>query len=237
MLLLCASQCDVSFWTLCIVVNGFLFRISLVLRFENLVNGNSNFGGELKKWKSCHFSGWKFDADNSNFFPQTVMNIDTRDIRLLVESCRRNNMAAQQACDFVNKAWGKDTVALSTVYKLYREVTSGHRQSFDDASRSGRPSITATDQNAQKTSFKNIHMPHCLSWRRWVEFRRRLRTGFSRNSCSSSGWLRAGFRIPFPSGIKKKEFNVRRPSRGFWEEPELTTALSSPTKSLCSSDL
>jgi len=67
------------------------------------------------------------------------MNPSAHDIRFLVETCRRNDMAAAEAHHFISKAWGPTATTLQTVHRLYREFASGSRDSFEDKDRSGRP--------------------------------------------------------------------------------------------------
>lgn len=80
------------------------------------------------------------------------MDVQPRDIRLLVESCRRNNMTVQEAHRFITVAWGQESISESRVYHLYQEFASGQRQSFDDMPRSGRPCSSATPDRAEEIS-------------------------------------------------------------------------------------
>jgi hypothetical protein len=69
----------------------------------------------------------------------TIMEATKENIRFLVESCRRNDMTAVAAHQFICRAWGDDSVSLSTVYRLFGEFASGSRSSVEDATRCGRP--------------------------------------------------------------------------------------------------
>ena len=77
------------------------------------------------------------------------MEVSREQVRLLVESCRRNKMSAQDAHSFITTAWGVKATSLKTVYRLYKEFSEG-RVSFEDKERLGRPSSTASAENVEK---------------------------------------------------------------------------------------
>jgi transposase len=75
------------------------------------------------------------------------MDITQENIRVLVETCRRNAYSPGEAFTFITKAWGQDAIAMSTIYKLYKEYEEDTRTSFADAARSGRPCSSRTVDN------------------------------------------------------------------------------------------
>ena len=80
------------------------------------------------------------------------MEINAHYVRLLIESCRRNEFTAAEALGFIRKAWGEDVVSQSTVYRLYSQFGGGIRVSLESADRSGRPRSSRTDENVEAVS-------------------------------------------------------------------------------------
>lgn len=72
------------------------------------------------------------------------MNLSRENVRLLVETCRRNAYSPGDTFTFITKAWGENAVAMSTIYKLYKEYKAETRTSFSDSVRSGRPCSSHT---------------------------------------------------------------------------------------------
>lgn len=74
-----------------------------------------------------------------------------RDVRLMVEACRLNCMAASDTVKFVANAVGPErSLSLRSVQSMYKsagELDGKARQSFDDAKRSGRPTKLLTPEN------------------------------------------------------------------------------------------
>jgi hypothetical protein len=77
------------------------------------------------------------------------MDITRRDIKVLVETCRRNGMTAVDTHAFITKAWGQSATSLSNVYHLFREFKDG-AGTFDDNQRAGRPCSSSTTENVDK---------------------------------------------------------------------------------------
>lgn len=78
-----------------------------------------------------------------------ITEIKASDVRLLVESCRRNSMNAVDTHKFVTTAWGNECISLRSVYRLMSELESGKRDSFEDSGRAGRPKSVATADNIE----------------------------------------------------------------------------------------
>ena len=75
------------------------------------------------------------------------MECNSEKIRFLVESCRRNGMTAADTLQFIHTAWGESSVSRSIVFRLFSEFSSGKRDSFEVADRSGRPKTGRTTEN------------------------------------------------------------------------------------------
>ena len=86
--------------------------------------------------------------------------ISSAEMRLLVESCRRNNMDAKDTHKFITTAWGNNSITLRSVYRLMEEFSSGKRNSFEDAERSGRPKSATTEGNAKIILNLILEFPH-----------------------------------------------------------------------------
>ncbi|XP_065652795.1 histone-lysine N-methyltransferase SETMAR-like [Hydra vulgaris] len=59
------------------------------------------------------------------------MQIDKVGIRLLIETCRRNQKSPPDAHKFITSAWGEDATSIQTVYKYYQRLIGDLRISFD----------------------------------------------------------------------------------------------------------
>lgn len=75
------------------------------------------------------------------------IELTRREIRVLVETCRRNEMGASETHDFISTAWGEGAVSLQTVYRLFQEVRENKRQKMDDAPHPGRPLSVRQETN------------------------------------------------------------------------------------------
>ena len=79
------------------------------------------------------------------------MDVSREQVRLLVESCRRNKMTPQETHNFITTAWGDTATSLRSVYRLLKEFTEG-RTSLEEKERSGRPASSATVENVEKVN-------------------------------------------------------------------------------------
>jgi transposase len=75
------------------------------------------------------------------------MEINKENYRFFVETMRRNGVAAQQIHQLLCTAWEDQAPSLPTVYRLLDEFASGSRTSFEEKSRSGRPTSACTSEN------------------------------------------------------------------------------------------
>lgn len=80
------------------------------------------------------------------------MEVSRSDIRLIVETCRRNDMTATDTHKFVTKAWGNASISVQSVYRLFTEFASRNRTFFEDKERQGRPRTSRTDENIELLS-------------------------------------------------------------------------------------
>jgi transposase len=98
-----------------------------------------------------------------HFSSVRAMDITRRDVKVLVETCRRNEMTPKATHEFICNAWGVDTISLSHVYHLHSEFVAG-RESFDDAARPGRPCAISSNENVEEVRHL-LEDDNCLSIR------------------------------------------------------------------------
>ncbi|XP_065652952.1 protein GVQW3-like [Hydra vulgaris] len=80
------------------------------------------------------------------------MQIDKVGIRLLIETCRRNQKSPSVAHKFITTAWGEDATSIQTVHKYYQKYSTSNKSDysqFSDELRSGRPSTSTTTDNIE----------------------------------------------------------------------------------------
>ena len=64
-----------------------------------------------------------------------------------VETMRRNGKTAVECLNILKKAWGTTSPSRATVFKTYLQFKSEERESFADLEKSGRPSMSTTEEN------------------------------------------------------------------------------------------
>jgi hypothetical protein len=98
-------------------------------------------------WLFCHVKIIDFHPcfvkqqppEVSQFFLSVkAMEVTREQVKFLIETCRRNGMAAKQCHEFITTAWGSESTSLPSVYRLYKEFSEG-RTAFLDKERPGRP--------------------------------------------------------------------------------------------------
>jgi hypothetical protein len=89
------------------------------------------------------------------------MNVTTRDINLLIEFLRRNNVKATESHAMITKAFGEDIISLRRVQIIAKEFADGERVEFDRKKGSGQaPSDRRVElrDSAKEDILQNPHI-------------------------------------------------------------------------------
>jgi len=89
-----------------------------------------------------------------------------KDQRICIKFCVKNKMKCSNVLKMLTAAFGESTLSKKNVYKWYKLFTEGREDVNDDA-RSGRPSISITDENVEEV--KKIVMENHRITREVVE--------------------------------------------------------------------
>ncbi len=84
---------------------------------------------------------------SSLFVTVCDMEYTKEQLRFLCESCRRNEMTPSQTHTFISKAWGDHAITLRSVQQWYKDFSEGTRTSVENASKSGGPCSSGTEEN------------------------------------------------------------------------------------------
>ena len=76
------------------------------------------------------------------------MEVSKEAYRFFIETMRRNGSTPGQIFDILSNAWKDESPSKATVYRVYQEMQSGVRTSFEDEKRSGRPKTACIPENA-----------------------------------------------------------------------------------------
>jgi IS30 family transposase len=75
------------------------------------------------------------------------MSLNSEHVRFFISTMLKNDYSAAQIYAQLKKAWEENAPALSTIYRIIKELQSGDRHSLSDLPKSGRPKSTTVPSN------------------------------------------------------------------------------------------
>ena len=75
------------------------------------------------------------------------MDVTKESYHFFIETMRRNGSKPLEVHQLLHDAWKEKAPSQTTVFRLYKEFSTGSRDSFEDSERSGRPHTACTPEN------------------------------------------------------------------------------------------